>query len=286
MLCKFDRAGVIQAKNGWRSVAALTRIPLEVVERAGAELILDGRVRVAHGGFLAPNFTEAQTASKSDKARQKESRDRRRANYTVTKRDVLSQNVTESHDASHAVTFGHALSQNVTLTSALPPVAPVALSLPVTKRDTTPLSQDATGETGSPLGLVSVPDHPAALANQPKSRPKPKSFASPEAIAAATRLLTRVIANNPSSTLAKAPEAKREQTAVRWANAMRLLHDVDGHSWEEIDKVIDWSQQEAFWKTTILSGDNLREKWDRLTAKINHPINQKPSEQIRNHKVL
>jgi hypothetical protein len=135
MMCKFDRAGVIQAKNGWRSVSALTRIPFEVVERAGAELLQDGRVKDAHGGFYAPNFIDAQTASKSDKARQKESRDRRRAHYVVTKRDGSSRNVTDGHEESRGVTNGHEESRDVTLTSAirhvtLPPVAEALLVPP------------------------------------------------------------------------------------------------------------------------------------------------------------
>lgn len=123
MLTKFDRAGLIRARNGWRSVAALVRMPVDVVERVGPDLLTDGRVRKVDDGFYAPNFTEAQTATKSDKARQRESRDRRREqaeSQFVTKRDTESRNVTESHAASHVVTSGHAASQNVTLASAEP----------------------------------------------------------------------------------------------------------------------------------------------------------------------
>lgn len=116
MLRKLDRSGLMKAKNGWRSVAMATRIPVDVVLRAGAELINDGRVREVAGGFLAPNFIEAQTASKSDKARQRESRDRRR-------REAYSQvidSTNASHVVSQAVTPGHDESRNVTLCSADP----------------------------------------------------------------------------------------------------------------------------------------------------------------------
>src|SRR5689334_17594929 len=78
MLTKFDRAGVIIARSGWVSISRLVRMPTEVVERAGPELVRDGRVKQVEGGVFAPNFVEAQTASKSDRARQRESRDRRR----------------------------------------------------------------------------------------------------------------------------------------------------------------------------------------------------------------
>ncbi len=122
MLTKFDRAGLIQARNGWRSIAVLTRIPMDVADRAGSELIADGRVHAIDGGFYAPNFTEAQTTSKSDKSRQRESRDRRRSEADLQVIDITQV----GHDVSHVVTSGHERSQNVTLPllcSALPPVA-------------------------------------------------------------------------------------------------------------------------------------------------------------------
>lgn len=127
MLVKFDKSGLIAAKNGWLSIARLTRIPADIVERAGPELVRDGRIRSVDGGFFAPNFTEAQTASKSDKVRQRESRDRRRRDA-----QLQAESSNASHMQSHAVTGcheqsrgGHSESRNVTLCSAdpLPPDA-------------------------------------------------------------------------------------------------------------------------------------------------------------------
>jgi hypothetical protein len=120
LLTKFDRAGLLPVKNGWASVAKLVRIPADVCATAGAELIADGRVRQIDVGFLAPNFTAAQTASKSDKARQRESRDRRRADAMRQP----SETVEARHGVSHAVTPGHAPSQNVTLAYAEPEPEP------------------------------------------------------------------------------------------------------------------------------------------------------------------
>lgn len=117
LLCKFDRSGLMEARNGWTSVARATRIPIDVAERAGAELIADGRVRLVKAGILAPNFVAAQTASKSDKVRQRESRDKRRER-AVSMQDIESAQT--SATVSHAVTQSHAASQNVTLCSADP----------------------------------------------------------------------------------------------------------------------------------------------------------------------
>ncbi len=131
MLVKFDKSGLVVARNGWISVARMTRIPSEVVQRVGPELLSDGRLQQVNGGFFAPNYTEAQTASKSDKVRQRESRDRRRESAAVQAQDIT----TACHAASHAVTPSHERSQNVTLCSALPPSAkplPGYALLPVT----------------------------------------------------------------------------------------------------------------------------------------------------------
>lgn len=117
LLCKFDRSGLMEARNGWTSVARATRIPIDVAERAGAELIADGRVRLVKAGVFAPNFVAAQTASKSDKVRQRESRDKRRER-AVSMQDIESAQT--SATVSHAVTQSHTASQNVTLCSADP----------------------------------------------------------------------------------------------------------------------------------------------------------------------
>lgn len=131
MLLRFDRSGMIETRRGARGLAAVLRAPSEVVERSLPELLEDGRIVQTDRGFMAPNFIEAQEATKSDRLRQKESRDRRRARN-------LDQPVTKS-DAS--VTSGHERSQVVTLTSADPdPLLDSAL-LDVAKRDDLPLPE-------------------------------------------------------------------------------------------------------------------------------------------------
>lgn len=158
MLCKFDRAGLMSARKGWRSVSLATRIPFDVVMRAGPELISDGRVVEIEGGFQAPNYIAAQTTSKSDKLRQKESRDRR-AREAVPKVIDTTQ---ARHESSHAVTSSHDESRNVTLCSALlcdsdpsalrhvvnPPVAPEAKTPSAGLREVIDKTNKAMGEVG------------------------------------------------------------------------------------------------------------------------------------------
>ena len=130
MLRKFDRAGLLPVRNGWISVARVVRMPDDVVLEAGHELERDGRVVMTPKGVFAPNFTAAQTARKSDRARQQESRDRRRAEAVAAASQTQNDNESQfdsqptdiampSHTVSHDVTPCHTPSQNVTLTDTV-----------------------------------------------------------------------------------------------------------------------------------------------------------------------
>ena len=90
LLTKFDRSGLFPTKRGARGIAAATRCPLAQVEAALPELLKDGRLVEVEGGFMSPNFVPAQNATKTDRQRQQDSRDRRRSrnlDQAVTNRD-------------------------------------------------------------------------------------------------------------------------------------------------------------------------------------------------------
>ena len=42
------------------------------------------------------------------------------------------------------------------------------------------------------------------------------------------------------------------------------IHFIDGYSWDDIRKVIDFAKTDHFWKANILSGDKLRKQMQRL----------------------
>lgn len=97
-LKRCDRSGLVVTKRGVTGLAALLRIPLDVIESVLQELIEDGRIRsLPDTGFIAPNYVNANYVARSDSARQAASRMVRRA---------------RSHDSSHDVTGGHDASQN------------------------------------------------------------------------------------------------------------------------------------------------------------------------------
>ena len=124
MLRVVDRSGVLDIEDMTpaEAVSLHTGMPPDVAADGMARLLELGVC--AHNGsaLLFPRFLDAQESTKSDRQRQRESREKRRSAASqspVTDRDSESQNVTERHELSQAVTSGHGLSQPVTLTSAL-----------------------------------------------------------------------------------------------------------------------------------------------------------------------
>lgn len=59
-----------------------------------------------------------------------------------------------------------------------------------------------------------------------------------------------------------------------WANTIRLMRNVDGHTLDEIAAVFRWANADEFWKTNILSAQSLRTKFARLHARMINPATQ------------
>lgn len=76
LLKKFDKQGRLATKRGVRGLAALIRLPLEVVERALPELINDGRLKEQSGTYFAPNYQPANYTPRSPAARMSDLRTR------------------------------------------------------------------------------------------------------------------------------------------------------------------------------------------------------------------
>ncbi|MDO6634111.1 hypothetical protein [Bacillus thuringiensis] len=54
-----------------------------------------------------------------------------------------------------------------------------------------------------------------------------------------------------------------------WANNIRLMRERDNRTLQEIKEVIDWCQNDSFWKSNILSTAKLRQQFDQLYMKMN-----------------
>jgi len=82
----------------------------------------------------------------------------------------------------------------------------------------------------------------------------------PEHMEIAERLKYRILDHKPNF--------KCPSNLDQWANTIRLMDTQDKRSIEEIAAVIDFCQQDNFWRVNILSADKLREKFDQLQAKM------------------
>jgi len=128
-LKRCDASGFIATKRGAMGLAALIRIPLDVVERVLPELLDDGRLQEKPSvGFWAPNYVEANYVARTTAARKMASRLGQRArcqsgrndsdgigsedSEDVTTSHVESRDVTSSHVESRDVTSSHVESQN------------------------------------------------------------------------------------------------------------------------------------------------------------------------------
>lgn len=77
---------------------------------------------------------------------------------------------------------------------------------------------------------------------------------------AATKLWELIKRNNPKA---------KQQDLQKWADVFRLMHERDNRSWKDIGTLIQWSQNDSFWSSNILSANKLRKQFDQLTAKMN-----------------
>ena len=119
---------------------------------------------------------------------------------------------------------------------------------------------------GKRMGQVrdTVPQrsHTTNLTNLTNLTRPTKPTVSPQAVNIALRLSERIGENLPHRT----PPTKAQLKA--WAAEADKMHRIDGHDWELIGQVLDWSQRDPFWKANVLSMATFRKHWDRLLAKM------------------
>lgn len=108
---------------------------------------------------------------------------------------------------------------------------------------------------------------------------KTKPLSSPEASRLSGVLADLILQNNLGNT--RLNNGKRDATVKRWAVDIDKLVRIDGKSPGEIERVIRWCQQDSFWKSNILSGAKLREKFDQLVVKMQGNGKDKSAESDR-----
>ena len=78
-------------------------------------------------------------------------------------------------------------------------------------------------------------------------------------------LITLMEENYPDSTILRKLHSENRQED--WINTCRLLREVDKRTPDEIKRVIEFSQNNDFWKNNILSMTKVRKNWDMLWIK-------------------
>lgn len=81
----------------------------------------------------------------------------------------------------------------------------------------------------------------------------------------ALRLYERILENNPYH---------KKPNLQKWADDVRLMMECDNRTEEQISFLIDWCQQDSFWKSNVLSIRKLREQFDRLVIRVKEENNK------------
>ena len=266
LLRAVDRAGILPlGKSGTRSLAAMLRVPLEVVARAFPELVADGCCRMTPDGLsvVVPNYIQAQEAHASDRARAKAARERARARATgelAEEPAPPSHGVTDpSHgvtDPSHGVTSGHTASHGVTPCCAdpcravpshadpdpdPPPPPPGRLpEAPVAKPDPTPGSASAPAGKGKRATVKAPKETPCgvlyarAFTDGIRAGAPDEAFGGPTTIGGAT--FGRALAAHAPGIVGENLLEWIRQTAAEWHRSADSRY-VSGWSWQ---KFVEW----------------------------------------------
>lgn len=70
----------------------------------------------------------------------------------------------------------------------------------------------------------------------------------------------------------------KEKLTEKWYDPIRLLVERDGRSVESVKKVIEWCQDDDFWKTNILSTAKLRKQFPTLWLKVKGSVTPEQEE--------
>ncbi len=138
--------------------------------------------------------------------------------------------------------------------------------------------EDEVKEKSSSAGQAGAPAKEVPQAEEPLQKRYPgRNKAAPgPAMQAAIKLRDRVRQNNPRATVPG--DDPQDSLLLKWICELELLHrkgppgakvaEKRGYSWQEIDDLIDYCQDDSFWAAHILAPTDLRKKAITLETKI------------------
>jgi hypothetical protein len=175
LLRKADRSGLLEIGDMPPAEAASlhTDSPVEFAAKGIAKMLELGVVEHREHCLVFPKYIEANETPKTDAARQRESRERRRDSAKSKSRE--SQNVTESHELSHGVTPSHTESRAVTPSVPSVPSEPSKPPVPSEPSENARRREDPSSSGRSGSGRFEKPpvgDAPPELNDLPKAKSK------------------------------------------------------------------------------------------------------------------
>ena len=94
-------------------------------------------------------------------------------------------------------------------------------------------------------------------ANKEKKEPSSPKFSTSDT-ENAKLLFEKMKENNPGI---------KEPKFDDWSNEFRLIRERDERTDKQVKYLINWTQNDVFWRTTILSPGKLRKQWDQLVGR-------------------
>ncbi|WP_265498873.1 replication protein [Providencia rustigianii] len=96
--------------------------------------------------------------------------------------------------------------------------------------------------------------------------PKGNKWGNADDLKAAQWIYEQVLIVSPTT---------KEPNWSTWANDIRLMRQLDGHSHQEICRLFKWANRDSFWCSNVLSPGKLREKWATLVIQSQQPNRNK-----------
>ncbi|WP_234370058.1 MULTISPECIES: replication protein [Proteus] len=126
------------------------------------------------------------------------------------------------------------------------------------KKEITNISSENSNESSDrPPQKVLAVKHDAVV-----SSPKGNKWGNADDLKAAQWIYSQVLIVSPST---------KEPNWSTWANDIRLMRQLDGHTHQDICRMFKWANRDSFWCSNVLSPAKLREKWDTLTIQSQQP---------------
>lgn len=131
------------------------------------------------------------------------------------------------------------------------------------KKEITNISSENSNESSDRPSEKVLAVKPDAVVSSPKGN----KWGNADDLKAAQWVYSQVLIVSPST---------KEPNWSTWANDIRLMRQLDGHTHQDICRMFKWANRDSFWCSNVLSPAKLREKWDTLIIQSQQP-NRKPA---------